>query len=91
MSVQQKLVELEDLISAPVDSIDAQLDGNMNALIDIIINTYNDKSLPMTPTSVNGMASLKDSSASSIKSKTNEIMNSIDSAKNFNFDSLVTR
>ena len=27
MSVQQKLVELEDLISAPVDSIDAQLDG----------------------------------------------------------------
>lgn len=90
MSVQQKLVELEDLISAPVDSIDAQLDGNMNALIDIIINTYNDKSLPMTPTSVNGMASLKDSSASSIKSKTNEIMNSIDSAKNFNFDSLVT-
>jgi hypothetical protein len=76
MSVQQKLVELEDSLSTPVDTIDTQLDSKMSSMIDLIIqtqhnNAQNDKqSLPMTPNSTsNGMISFKDLT-SSMKSKT---------------------
>ena len=102
MSVKQKLVELEQSISIPVDSLSAQLDIKMKIIIDLIVQTQMEKSssipMPMTPTSSNGMNSLvKDGSNTSMKSKSGKDdqfnqFNSIESMKNWNnFENLVSR
>jgi hypothetical protein len=100
MSVKQKLIELEQSISIPVDSLSAQLDIKMKIIIDLIVQSQMDKtqSMPMTPTSSNGMNSLvKDESSSSMKSKSGKEdqfnpYNSIESIKNWKkMEQLVSR
>ena len=65
MSVQQKLIELDESLCSPVTSIDSHLDVKLNTMMELIMQNTGDNKLsiltPNTPTSTN---SLRESSAS---------------------------